>query len=189
MIEDIAREIEKLAEDFGIDKKRTIREAAEELAIEASTVKMWEENFPQIKAEIGKGNRKYYYNKQIKILRAIKTFLHEKDYKINELQSLLEKYKQDQTVERDENLDIITAENCDPFEAGQDDCDLAKKIDSNQKDSKPVTNVKLVANIASATNINKAPESLITKDHRNEILSLFKNITKNIGDLKMLLRS
>ena len=89
MPHDIAREIEKLADDLGIDRKRSIGDVAKELKVETHIIRFWEEKFPQIKPEIGTGQRRYYYNKQLKILKRIKKFLYEDGYTIGGLQKLL----------------------------------------------------------------------------------------------------
>jgi len=105
MIHDIAKEIEKLADDLGIDRKRSIGEVAKELKVETHIIRFWEEKFPQIKPEIGEGKRRYYYNKQLKILKRIKKFLYEDGYTISGLQKLLKQRKHDNYKEED--LDII----------------------------------------------------------------------------------
>ena len=72
MPHNIAREVEKLADDLGMDRKRSIGEVAKELKIETHVIRFWEEKFPQIKPDIGAGKRRYYYNKQLKVLKRIK---------------------------------------------------------------------------------------------------------------------
>lgn len=105
MSHDIAREVEKLADDLGIDRKRSIGEVAKELKVETHVIRFWEENFPQIKPEIGAGKRRYYYNKQLKILKRIKHFLYEEGYTVAGLQKLLKKRKHND--HKEEDLDII----------------------------------------------------------------------------------
>lgn len=102
---DIAREVEKLADDLGIDRKRSIGEVAKELKVETHIIRFWEEKFPQIKPEIGAGKRRYYYNKQVKVLKKIKKFLYEDGYTIAGLQKLLKKRKHDN--HKGEDLDMI----------------------------------------------------------------------------------
>ncbi len=109
MIHDIAKEIEKLADDLGIDRKRSIGDVARELKVETHIIRFWEEKFPQIKPEIGEGKRRYYYNKQLKILKRIKKFLYEDGYTINGLQKLLKQRKHDNYKEED--LDVIISSN------------------------------------------------------------------------------
>lgn len=105
MHNDITREIEKLADDLGVDKKRSIGDVAKELNIETHIIRFWEEKFPQIQPEIGAGKRRYYYNKQLKVLKRIKKFLYEDGYTISGLQKLLKQRKADNYKEED--LDII----------------------------------------------------------------------------------
>jgi DNA-binding transcriptional MerR regulator len=109
VIHDIAKEIEKLADDLGIDRKRSIGDVARELKVETHIIRFWEEKFPQIKPEIGEGKRRYYYNKQLKILKRIKKFLYEDGYTINGLQKLLKQRKHDNYKEED--LDVIISSN------------------------------------------------------------------------------
>lgn len=105
MQNDIARELEKLADDLNADRKRSIGDVAKELKVETHVIRFWEEKFPQIKPEIGAGKRRYYYNKQLKVLRKIKQFLYEEGYTIAGLQKLLKKRKHNDY--RDEDLDLI----------------------------------------------------------------------------------
>lgn len=105
MHNDIAREVEKLADDLGPDRKRSIGEVAKELKVETHVIRFWEEKFPQIKPEIGAGKRRYYYNKQLKVLKRIRQFLYEDGYTIAGLQKLLKKRKQNNY--QDEDLDTI----------------------------------------------------------------------------------
>jgi DNA-binding transcriptional MerR regulator len=105
MLHNIAREVQKLADDLGVDRKRSIGEVAKELKVETHVIRFWEENFPQIKPEIGAGKRRYYYNKQLKILKRIKKFLYEEGYTVAGLQKLLKKRKYDD--HKEEDLDII----------------------------------------------------------------------------------
>lgn len=101
MTSDITRGVEKIAEELGIDRKRSIGEVAQELKIEPHVIRFWEENFPQIKPQIGAGKRRYYYNKQLKILRRIKKFLYEEGYTIAGLKKLLNRRKKDDSKEED----------------------------------------------------------------------------------------
>jgi len=108
MLHNIAHEVQKLADDLGVDRKRSIGEVAKELKVETHVIRFWEENFPQIKPEIGAGKRRYYYNKQLKILKRIKKFLYEEGYTVAGLQRLLKKRKYDD--HKEEDLDIILSD-------------------------------------------------------------------------------
>jgi DNA-binding transcriptional MerR regulator len=111
MVNDIAREVEKIAEEIGIDRKRSIGEVAAELKVKAHVIRFWEENFPQIKPEIGSGGRRYYYNKQLKILRRIKGFLYDEGYTIAGLKKLLgRKNKEEFHEEKKQDLDFLLSE-------------------------------------------------------------------------------
>ncbi len=105
---DIAKELEKIAESLGVDRKRSIGEVAKELKVAPHVIRFWEENFSQIKPEIGAGGRRYYYNKQLKILRRIKKFLYEDGYTISGLKKLLNKKNKDEFIlETAANLDVV----------------------------------------------------------------------------------
>jgi len=108
MLHNIAHEVQKLADDLGVDRKRSIGEVAKELKVETHVIRFWEENFPQIKPEIGAGKRRYYYNKQLKILKRIKKFLYEEGYTVAGLQKLLKKRKHND--HKEEDLDIILSD-------------------------------------------------------------------------------
>lgn len=217
MSNDIAKEIEKLADDFGIDKKRSIGDVAQELNVEPHVIRFWEEQFPQIQPEIGKGGRRYYYNKQLKVLKRIKKFLHDEGYTIAGLQKLLKKRKPDSYKEED--LDIIASgdvralaerdisdfiaavngegeygdyhrdSNRNHSAFANDDSQHNQPANHNSPTSAETPSANFVANTSHVSNINKGPEAHLTKEQRDEISSLFKNITRNLGDLKMLLRS
>ena len=58
-----------------IDKKRSIGDAAKEIGLETHVIRFWESKFPQIKPKIGKGDRRYYFDKEIKVLTKIKSLL------------------------------------------------------------------------------------------------------------------
>ena len=119
MLQNIAREVQKLADDLGVDRKRSIGEVAKELKVETHVIRFWEENFPQIKPEIGVGKRRYYYNKQLKILKRIKKFLYEEGYTVAGLQKLLKKRKHDDRKEED--LDIILSNEATVLKIVRDD--------------------------------------------------------------------
>ncbi len=197
MYQDIEKELEKFADDFGIDRKRSIGEVAEELGVETHVIRFWEEQFSQIKPEHGKGGRRYYYNKQLKVLKRIKKFLYEEDYTIAGLQKLLKKRKQDSYKEEDLNIIVENGDNIELDAKNhinfivedklKEDKTIAQSLDNQECNEVPKAN--FIANMGKVSNINKGQEPLIGKDQRDELFSLFKNITKNLGDLKMLLRS
>jgi DNA-binding transcriptional MerR regulator len=97
--------VQKLADDLKPDRKRSIGEVAKELKVETHVIRFWEEHFPQIKPQIGLGKRRYYYNKQISILKKIRQFLYEEGYTVAGLQKLLKKRKHDN--HKEEDLDLI----------------------------------------------------------------------------------
>jgi len=111
MVKDIAKEVERIAEELGVDRKRSIGEVAHELKVKSHVIRFWEDNFSQIKPEIGAGGRRYYYNKQLKILRRIKKFLYEEGYTIAGLKKLLSGKKHE---DKEEDLQILMQESAAP---------------------------------------------------------------------------
>ena len=78
-------------------KYKTIGEVARELnlidkgtgKLQTHTIRYWETQFKQIKPIIMTGNRRYYSNKNIKILYYIKSLLKEKGLTINGVKKIL----------------------------------------------------------------------------------------------------
>lgn len=72
------------------DSKRSIGQAAKEVGISETVIRYWETQFPDyIQPTVGLGGRRYYYNKDIKILINIKDFLYTQGYTIKGLQNFL----------------------------------------------------------------------------------------------------
>ncbi len=163
MPNDIARELEKLADDLGVDRKRSIGEVARELKVETHVIRFWEEKFPQIKPEIGPGKRRYYYNKQLKVLKRIKQFLYEEGYTIAGLQKLLKKRKQNEY--KDEDLDFIL------------DGDFANNIHEKNPDDKDF----MIEDFICENGLDE--ESLI------EVQDVLRSAQKKLQQLKSLLSS
>jgi len=88
-----------------IDKKRSIGDVAEEIGLETHVIRFWESKFPQIKPQIGKGNRRYYFDKEIAVLNKIKSLLYDEGYSIAGLQKLLKKRKD--SVLKEQNLEFL----------------------------------------------------------------------------------
>lgn len=173
MSHDIAREVEKLADDLGVDRKRSIGEVAKELKVEPHVIRFWEEHFPQIKPEIGAGKRRYYYNKQLKILKKIKKFLYEDGYTVAGLQKLLKKRKHDD--HKEEDLDMILT----------DDHEIDDFIDPN-------VNVEIGVNIdpqAKLMNFSKIKVWAIDPKMKSEIVEKIGNIREELQSFKNKLKT
>lgn len=76
-----------------IDRRRSIGLASKEVGLDDHVLRFWEKEFPQIKPDIGKGARRYYYDKDIENILKIKYFLYEAGYTIKGLQNLLSSNK------------------------------------------------------------------------------------------------
>jgi len=72
-------------------KKRyiAIGEAAKEISIKTHTLRFWEKEFKQIKPKILFGNRRYYSEKDINILKLIHELLKNQGYTISGAKKLL----------------------------------------------------------------------------------------------------
>jgi DNA-binding transcriptional MerR regulator len=88
-----------------IDKKRSIGDASKEIGVETHVIRFWESKFPQIKPQIGKGSRRYYFDKEIAILNKVKSLLYEEGCSISGLQKLLKKRKKSNLKEQ--NIDFL----------------------------------------------------------------------------------
>jgi DNA-binding transcriptional MerR regulator len=158
MSNDIARELEKLADELGEDRKRSIGEVAKELKVETHVIRFWEEKFPQIRPEIGAGKRRYYYNKQLRVLKRIKQFLYEEGYTIAGLQKLLKKRKQNEY--KDEDLDLI----------------LSAEIAKNSHENFDLDDF-----------IVEQPEQKISDDSKNRLRKTIDSAKENLTKLKSLI--
>lgn len=74
---------------YQIDKKRSIGQAAKEIEVQEHVIRFWETQFDEIQPTIGSGNRRYFYDKDIRILKTIKHYLYEKGFTIKGLQKIL----------------------------------------------------------------------------------------------------
>jgi len=72
-----------------IDKRRSIGLTSKEVGLESYILRYWEKEFPQIKPDVGKGGRRYYFDKDIENIFKIKYFLHDAGYTVKGLKNLL----------------------------------------------------------------------------------------------------
>ena len=81
------------------DKYKTISQVADELnlvnfktgKLSTYTLRFWEKEFKQIKPKIFAGNRRYYDNKSIEVIKRIKFLLKDKGMTINGVKKQLSK--------------------------------------------------------------------------------------------------
>ncbi len=78
------------------DKKRSIGKASAEVGVDTHVIRFWQTYFPEINPEIGPGKRRYFYDKQIELLKKIKHYLYVEGYTIAGLRHLLDKGVLDQ---------------------------------------------------------------------------------------------
>ncbi|MFT7087202.1 MAG: DNA-binding transcriptional MerR regulator [Rickettsiales bacterium] len=105
-----------------IDKKRSIGTVADELGVRTHVIRFWEEKFSQIKPQIGKGDRRYYFNDQVAVLKKIKSLLHDEGYSIAGLQKLLNKRKKSDLKEN--NLEFLRAKDVQNIDEENEDSNL-----------------------------------------------------------------
>ena len=194
MLHNIAREVQKLADDLGVDRKRSIGEVAKELKVETHVIRFWEENFPQIKPEIGNGKRRYYYNKQLKILKRIKKFLYEEGYTVAGLQKLLKKRKRDD--HKEEDLDIILSDEAlvskivhddeIPETTRLEDHKIEEFIDPRHEAEIKIETDTSIDQKAKIRDFSKIKVSAIDPLVRKRIRESLKNIRGNLVSLKKI---
>jgi len=92
---------------------KTIGEVARELnlvnkktgQLQTHTIRYWETQFKQIKPTIMAGRRRYYSDKNIKVLNQIKSLLKEKGFTINGVKKMLES-KQTESIDDPTNFGV-----------------------------------------------------------------------------------
>ena len=92
---------------------KTIGEVARELnlidkktgKLQTHTIRYWETQFKQIKPTIMAGRRRYYSDKNIKVLNYIKSLLKEKGLTINGVKKMLES-KQSESIDDTTNFGV-----------------------------------------------------------------------------------
>ena len=96
---------------------KTIGEAAKELdlvdkktgQLQTHTIRYWETQFKQIKPNIRAGRRRYYSNKNIKIINYIKFLLKEKGLTINGVKKILNE-KDSHSIDDAANLGVYKSD-------------------------------------------------------------------------------
>ena len=96
---------------------KTIGEVAKELDLidkktghlQTHTIRYWETQFKQIKPTIMAGRRRYYSDKNIIILKYIKSLLREKGLTINGVKKLLEE-KQSESIDDPANIGVYKSD-------------------------------------------------------------------------------
>jgi len=68
---------------------KTIGEVAKEMSIETHTLRFWEKEFKQIKPTFLSGNRRYYSDKDVSLLKLIQELLKNQGYTISGAKRLL----------------------------------------------------------------------------------------------------
>ena len=122
---------------------KTIGETAKELdlvdkktgLLQTHTIRYWESQFKQIKPNIRAGRRRYYSNKDIKIINYIKILLREKGLTINGVKKLLNE-KDSHSIDDTVNLGVYKSD----LKSNKVIKDKVKKISKIAKELKKITN-------------------------------------------------
>ena len=93
------KSISEVAESLNLVNKKTGN-------LSTHTLRFWEKEFKQIKPKIFAGNRRYYDENSIKIIKKIKFLLKEKGMTINGVKKLL--INQDSNLDETINISINT---------------------------------------------------------------------------------
>ena len=80
--------IGEIAKELGLINKKTGR-------LQTHTLRYWETQFKQIKPSIRAGKRRYYSNRDFRLIKLIKFLLKEKGLTINGVKKILSKPKSD----------------------------------------------------------------------------------------------
>ena len=125
------------------DAYKTIGEGAKEVSLidknkgnlQTHTLRYWEKEFRQIKPSIKAGKRRYYSNKDIKIIKFVKYLLKDKGLTIKGVKKILNNPKIE-TIDDNVNLGIYK----NNFDTNKDIKDRLKKISKIIKDIKNLKN-------------------------------------------------
>jgi DNA-binding transcriptional MerR regulator len=72
-----------------VDRKRSIGEVAKEVGVQEHVIRFWGTEFSEyVKPTLGAGKRRYYFDKDVKILKTIKHYLYEEGLTIRGLRNL-----------------------------------------------------------------------------------------------------
>lgn len=141
-----------------VDKKRSIGEVAKELGLETHVIRFWESKFPQIKPQIGKGDRRYYFDKEVAILNKIKSLLHDEGYSIAGLQKLLNRRKDVRAKKqlKEQNIEGLVKEDLFKNQTNERDFSIDDFID-------PEVDVVLESDAKDLKNLIEKIESNLTE--------------------------
>jgi DNA-binding transcriptional MerR regulator len=181
----ISKNIKKLAEELSLDKKRSIGEVAKELKIPTHVIRFWESKFSQIKPELGRGKRRYYYQKDLEILKKIKKFLYEQGYTISGLQKLLKSRQNSQAQKED--IDLILSKAYENEAHQQElifDKQYFKKEEGSLEEAELNSEGSNNQNALNQFNIFIDPSKKIIIDNINLLSEIKENIEEIIIDIR-----
>lgn len=90
--------IGQITKELGLVDKKTG-------SLQTHTLRYWESQFRQIKPSLRAGKRRYYSDKDFKIIKHIKFLLRDKGFTINGVKKLLES-KNDQSIDQSTSMGV-----------------------------------------------------------------------------------
>lgn len=129
-----------------VNKKRSIGEISKEVGVHDYVIRFWETQFDCIKPSIGAGGRRYFFDKDVKILNFIKDYLYNKGYTVKGLQNLLKNENIDLDIDNKEEIINKEDKNIKNIDHNQDN---VKAFELKNKDNfkKDMKDLRLKLNI------------------------------------------
>ncbi len=155
-----------------IDRKRSIGDASKEVGVQEYVIRYWITQFGDyVKPTIGNGNRRYFYDKDIKILKFIKYNLHDKGLTIKGLQNLFETENLENIKEFDNKINIDESNNKIESKNSKNNA-----IITNNSYTKAPENSKIIKDTTSYNNYKK---DNLSENTNNSIYKNNEFIKKN----------
>ncbi|HCR17422.1 MAG TPA: MerR family transcriptional regulator [Candidatus Latescibacteria bacterium] len=103
----------------------SIREVAEKTGIQQHVLRFWEKEFPMLRPKRGKSGNRFYRERDVKIVLAIKDLRQNDKYTI---QGAIERLKEDPSLWETISIDKVKEPELDPQPAPENDADLVAEM-------------------------------------------------------------
>ncbi len=103
----------------------SIREVAEKTGIQQHVLRFWEKEFPMLRPKRGKGGNRFYRERDVKIVLAIKDLRQNDKYTI---QGAVERLKEDPSLWETISIDKVKEPELDLQPAPENDADLVAEM-------------------------------------------------------------
>ena len=103
----------------------SIREVAEKTGIQQHVLRFWEKEFPMLRPKRGKSGNRFYRERDVKIVLAIKDLRQNDKYTI---QGAVERLKEDPSLWETISIDKVKEPELDPQPAPENDADLVAEM-------------------------------------------------------------